>query len=37
VAKTKKKIKIKKKCCDSKRLCAGCPLRPENRSQRKRD
>jgi len=28
-AKTKK-IKIKKRCCDSKRLCAGCPLRPEN-------
>ena len=26
----KKKVKIKKRCCDSKRLCAGCPLRPEN-------
>ena len=27
---TKKKIKVKKRCCDSKRMCAGCPLRPEN-------
>ena len=27
---TKKKVKIKKRCCDSKRMCAGCPLRPEN-------
>ena len=25
-----KKIKIKKRCCDSKRMCAGCPLRVEN-------
>ncbi|MGE0028929.1 MAG: hypothetical protein AB7O78_12985 [Thermoleophilia bacterium] len=25
-----KKVKIKKRCCDSKRMCAGCPLRPEN-------
>jgi len=37
VAKSKKKIKVKKRCCESKRLCAGCPLRPENRSRRKRD
>jgi hypothetical protein len=28
--KTKKTVKIKKRCCDSKRMCAGCPLRPEN-------
>jgi len=27
---TKKKVKIKKRCCDSKRMCKGCPLRPEN-------
>jgi hypothetical protein len=27
---TKKKVKVKKRCCDSKRMCAGCPLRPEN-------
>lgn len=32
--KKKKKIRIKKKCCESKRLCTGCPLRPENRSTR---
>ena len=25
-----KKVRIKKRCCDSKRMCAGCPLRPEN-------
>jgi len=33
-----KKLKIKKRCCDSKRLCKGCPLRPENQkvSPRKR-
>lgn len=30
MAATKKKIKVKKKCCVSKRMCAGCPLRPEN-------
>lgn len=31
----KKKLKIKKRCCDSKRMCAGCPLRPGNRKRRK--
>jgi hypothetical protein len=35
--KKKKKVKVKKRCCDSKRMCAGCPLRPENRSRRSRD
>lgn len=30
VSTKKKKVKIKKRCCDSKRMCAGCPLRPEN-------
>jgi hypothetical protein len=36
-AKKKKKVKVKKRCCDSKRMCKGCPLRPENRSGRARD
>jgi len=31
----KKKLKVKKRCCVSKRTCAGCPLRPENRKRRK--
>jgi hypothetical protein len=36
VAATKRgKVKVKKRCCVSKRLCAGCPLRPENGKRRK--
>jgi hypothetical protein len=31
--KRKKKVKIKKRCCESKRRCEGCPLRPENRKR----
>ena len=37
VAKAKRKrVKVKKRCCDSKKPCAGCPRRPENRKLRKR-
>ena len=37
VAKAKRKrVKVKKRCCDSKKRCAGCPLRPEHRKLRKR-
>jgi hypothetical protein len=32
----KKKLKVKKRCCVSKRMCAGCPLRPENQRKRRR-
>jgi hypothetical protein len=32
----RKKVKVKKRCCDSKKPCAGCPLRPENRKRRRR-
>jgi hypothetical protein len=35
-AKKLKKIKVKKRCCDSKRMCTGCPLRPENQKRRPR-
>jgi hypothetical protein len=32
---TTKKVKVKKRCCDSKRMCTGCPLRPENGGPRR--
>jgi hypothetical protein len=32
----RKKVKVKKRCCESKHRCAGCPMRPENRGKRKR-
>jgi hypothetical protein len=35
-AKKHKKIKIKKRCCDSARMCTGCPLRPEHQKKRGR-
>lgn len=35
-AKKLKKIKVKKRCCDSARMCKGCPLRPENQKKRPR-
>jgi hypothetical protein len=31
----KKKLKVKKRCCVSKHMCAGCPLRRANRKRRK--
>ncbi|MGD9694243.1 MAG: hypothetical protein AB7V42_01105 [Thermoleophilia bacterium] len=32
----RRRVKIKKRCCESKRPCAGCPLRPENRKRLKK-
>jgi hypothetical protein len=34
-SKKRKKVRVKKRCCESRRLCAGCPLRPENLRKRR--